>query len=152
MIAGDGTQRAALEARVRELGIGGVEFVGRVPNTRMGALYDAADVYLNSPDIDNMPGSIIEAYAAGVPVVTTDAGGIPYIVRHEETGLLVEQNAPPEIAAAVARLVSDAALRERMVETARRRARERFTRAASARAFSELFAEQIGRREVPQAG
>ncbi len=69
-----------------------MEFIGRVPHSRMPELYDAADIYLNSPNVDNMPGSIIEAYAAGVPVVTTNAGGIPYIVTHGETGLMVERN------------------------------------------------------------
>src|SRR2546429_6888166 len=55
----------------------------------MPGVYDAADVYLNAPDIDNMPGSILEAFASGLPVVTTDAGGIPYMVRDGENGLIV---------------------------------------------------------------
>src|ERR671936_20524 len=52
-----------------------VACVGRVPPERMCRLYDEADIYLNSPDIDNMPNSIIEAFAAGLPVVTTNTGG-----------------------------------------------------------------------------
>ena len=54
----------------------------------MGRWYDEADVYLNASDIDNMPNSIIEAFACGLPVVTSRAGGIPYVVEHERNGLL----------------------------------------------------------------
>lgn len=91
-LAGDGSQRVSLEALAHELNLRNVEFIGRVQPERMPELYDGADIYLNSPDIDNMPGSIIEAFAAGLPVVTTNAGGIPYIVTHEETGLMVERD------------------------------------------------------------
>ncbi|HEV2763636.1 MAG TPA: glycosyltransferase family 4 protein, partial [Pyrinomonadaceae bacterium] len=67
-VAGDGSQRQQLHALASELGLRNVEWVGRVEPARMPELYDAADVYLNAPNIDNMPGSIIEAYAAGTPV------------------------------------------------------------------------------------
>ena len=88
-VAGDGSQRAELERLSRELNLRGVRFAGRVSPEHMPDVYNAADIYLNSSDIDNMPGSIIEAFASGLPVVTTDAGGIPYIVTDEHTGLLV---------------------------------------------------------------
>jgi glycosyltransferase involved in cell wall biosynthesis len=104
-VAGDGSQRAKLESLARTLGLRAVSFVGSVPNTRMHELCDAADIYLNGSDVDNMPGSIIEAFAAGLPVVTTDAGGIPYIVAHERTGLLVPRNDSEAMAAAAARLI-----------------------------------------------
>ena len=109
-VAGDGSQRAELERLASELGLRNTEFVGRVPNERMHELYDAADVYLNGSDIDNMPGSIIESYAAGVPVITTDAGGIPYILRDGETGLLVPRGDHEAMAAAAVRLLEDEGL------------------------------------------
>lgn len=109
-VAGDGSERLALEALARELRLSNVEFIGRVPNERMPQLYDAADIYLNSPDIDNMPGSIIEAFAAGLPVVTTNTGGIPYIVTDGETGLMVERNDHEAMAHASLRLLEDAEL------------------------------------------
>ncbi len=89
-VVGDGSERNALEALARRLGLRNVEFVGKVAPQRMREFYDASDVYVNSPNIDNMPNSIIEAFASGIPVVTTNAGGIPYIVTHGETGLMVE--------------------------------------------------------------
>jgi glycosyltransferase involved in cell wall biosynthesis len=119
LLAGDGRERRALERRVRDLRLTGVEFVGRVHPDRMAELYDAADVYLNTPDIDNMPGSIIEAYAAGLPVVSTDAAGIPYIVRHEETGLLVPRGNSDAVAAAALRLFREPGLAARLSRTAR---------------------------------
>jgi L-malate glycosyltransferase len=119
LVVGDGSERAALERRVRELGLRGVEFLGRVAPERMGGLYDRADVYLNAPNIDNMPGSIIEAYAAGLPVVTTDAGGIPYIVRHEETGLMVPCGDAAAMAAAALRVLREPGLAARLTRAAR---------------------------------
>ncbi|MEO5817804.1 MAG: glycosyltransferase family 4 protein [Gemmatimonadaceae bacterium] len=87
-VVGDGSERASLEALARELGLRNVEFAGKVPPQRMREFYDAADVYLNSPNIDNMPNSVIEAFASGLPVVTTNAGGIPFIVTDGETGFM----------------------------------------------------------------
>jgi glycosyltransferase involved in cell wall biosynthesis len=91
-VVGDGSERASLEALARELGLRQVEFAGKVPPQRMREYYGAADVYLNSPNIDNMPNSVIEAFASGLPVVTTNAGGIPFIVTDGETGFMSECN------------------------------------------------------------
>ena len=109
-----------LERLASELGLQNVTFVGRVAPSEMPALYDAADVYLNGSDIDNMPGSIIEAYSAGLPVVTTDAGGIPYILTDGETGLLVPRGDHEAMAAGALRLLADDALAARLTEGARR--------------------------------
>jgi glycosyltransferase involved in cell wall biosynthesis len=91
-VAGQGSQRPALEQLARDLGLRNITFTGQVPPEAMPGLYDAADIFLNAPNIDNMPLSIIESYAAGVPVVTTDAGGISYVVADGETGLVVAKN------------------------------------------------------------
>jgi len=119
IVAGDGEERAALEAHARSLGLQNVTFVGRVLPELMGKFYDEADVYLNSSDIDNMPLSIIEAYAAGLPVVSTDAGGIPYILRHEETGLMVPRGDATGLAAAALRLLREPGLARRLSTQAR---------------------------------
>jgi glycosyltransferase involved in cell wall biosynthesis len=119
-VVGDGSQRAKLEQLARELNLKNTTFVGRVAPARMPELYDAADIYLNSSDIDNMPGSIIEAYASGLPVVTTDAGGIPYILTDGETGLLVGRGDHEALAAGAIRVLEDAALAARITEAARR--------------------------------
>ena len=88
LIAGQGRERSSLEDLAAELAPGGVQFVGPVEPEAMRALYDRSDIYLNGSEIDNMPTSLLEAFAAGLPVVSTGAGGIPFIVRHGETGSL----------------------------------------------------------------
>jgi glycosyltransferase involved in cell wall biosynthesis len=88
-VAHDGSCRAQLESLARELGLRNTRFAGCVAQETMAELYDAADMYLMSPDMDCMPGSILECFASGLPVVATKAGGVPFIVKHEQTGLLV---------------------------------------------------------------
>lgn len=123
IVAGDGSQRGALLRLASELGLHNVEFVGRVTPARMPALYDTADVYLNAPDLDNMPASILEAFASGLPVVTTDAGGIPHIVRHDDTGLMVPRGDHEALAAAALRLLDDPVGAYRMTRRAREECR-----------------------------
>src|SRR5438034_7958462 len=118
ILAGDGEERGALLGLARELDLHHVEFLGRVTPDRMPGVYDAADVYLNAPDIDNMPGSILEAFASGLPVVTTDAGGIPFILRHDDTGLLVPRGDDVAMATAALQLLEDPQLASRLTAAA----------------------------------
>ena len=118
-VAADGWQRSELEGLARELGLRNTEFIGRVPFDKMPELYDAADIYLTATDIDNMPSSILECFASGVPVVTTDAGGVPYILTHEVTGLMVRRGDHEGLAACAIRLLEDQALALRIARRAR---------------------------------
>jgi glycosyltransferase involved in cell wall biosynthesis len=117
-IAHDGVSRPGLEALAKELGLNNTKFVGRVPHTRVPELYDAADIYLTSPDFDCMPGSLLECYASGLPVIATRTGGIPFILRDGETGLLVECNDHVAMADRAIRLLEDPALVERLTRQA----------------------------------
>jgi glycosyltransferase involved in cell wall biosynthesis len=72
----------------------------------MPLLYDRADVFVNSSVVDNQPLSVLEAFAAGVPIVTTSTGGIAGMVREGETGLIVAPDDPAAMAQAVERLLS----------------------------------------------
>jgi glycosyltransferase involved in cell wall biosynthesis len=101
------------------LGLQQTEFIGRVPFEAMPDLYDAADIYLNANDIDNTPTSILESFASGLPVVTTEAGGIPYILEHERTGLMVKCGDHEALAASAIRLLEDPALALRLAFNAR---------------------------------
>jgi len=138
-VAGDGEQRDQLHTLARELGLRNVDFLGQVDPERMPALYDAADVYLNSPNIDNMPNSIIEAFAAGLPVVTTSAGGIPHIVTQERTGLMVDCNDHEALGAAALRLLADPALGLRLTTQARQEVLDRYTWRAVHRAWRRVY-------------
>lgn len=104
-IAGDGRQRLYLEDLARKLNLRNVEFLGLVAPEKMGKLYEEAHIFLNSSNIDNLPGSILDSFAAGLPIVTTSAGGIPFIVEHEKTGMLVPRNDADAMAASALRLL-----------------------------------------------
>ena len=118
-LAGDGSQRKELEKLARTLGLRNTAFVGHIEPQRMKDFYDAADIYLNSSNIDNMPGSIIESFAAGLPVVTTDAGGIPYIVTDRETGMMVQRGDYEALADCAIKLLEDDALASKIIHRAR---------------------------------
>ena len=95
-----------------------VHFPGRVDNADMPALYATADLVLNTSTVDNMPISLLEAFASGVPVVSTDAGGIPDMVDDGITGLLVPVGDVQAMAAAAMRLLQDRALAARLTQAA----------------------------------
>jgi glycosyltransferase involved in cell wall biosynthesis len=89
-IAGSGPELSKLQAEVMSQGLdGAVQFSGRIDNDLIVSLYASADCMLNPSRVDNMPISILEAFASGVPVVSTDVGGIPDLVIHGASGLLV---------------------------------------------------------------
>jgi glycosyltransferase involved in cell wall biosynthesis len=90
VILGDGSQRKQLESLAIELGLSGVTFAGRVEREDIARYYDNADIALNTSSIDNMPVSILEAFAAGLPVVTTKPGGIPWMVIDRVSAHLVD--------------------------------------------------------------
>jgi glycosyltransferase involved in cell wall biosynthesis len=85
---GGGSQEPALRALSAELGLRGVTFAGRMRPDDIATAYAKNHLYIQSPDIDNMPTSILEAFASGMPVVSTEAGGIPAILLHGTHGLL----------------------------------------------------------------
>ncbi len=119
-ITGTGSDESRLRRLVREEKLVGIEFVGRIERDRMPQVYDEADIFLNTSVIDNMPVAIIEAFFTGLPVVTTNAGGIPYIVRDRENGLLCAMRDHKALAEAVCELVADADLRRSLATAGRR--------------------------------
>jgi glycosyltransferase involved in cell wall biosynthesis len=87
-LVGGGPQEAQLRALAGDLRLRHVTFAGRVNPDQIADYYAANDIYIQSPDIDNMPTSVIEAFASGLPVVSTEAGGVPAILTHGRHGLL----------------------------------------------------------------
>lgn len=147
IVAGDGSERARLESLSKELGIKNVEFIGQVSPEKMPALYDQADIFVNASNIDNMPVSHIEAFASGLAVVTTDAGGIPYIVANERNGLVVGCGDYEAIARSVVALLEDAEMADRLIKTARADC-EKYTWAAVREEWLATYAEIAGRARV----
>ncbi len=118
IVAGDGPQRGMLERLAGELKLHNTEFTGRVGHEKVTELYNRADIFLNGSEIDNQPLSILEAFASGLPVITTDAGGIPYMVAHGRTGLVVRRGDWKGIADSAIRLLGEPALAETIIHHA----------------------------------
>ncbi len=126
-VAGDGPERKVLEALAARLGVAGpVNFCGSLSPADMPALYADADLLLNPARVDNAPNALLEAWASGVPVVSTDAGGIPFIVEPGRTALLVSVGDASALGSAALAVLRDdalaAALRRHGLEAARRHA------------------------------
>jgi glycosyltransferase involved in cell wall biosynthesis len=119
VMAGDGELRAEVEALVRQLGLGGVV---RVLGWRrdVADLLHAMDIFLLTSRFEGLPRSVLQAMAAGVPVVATAVDGTPEVVRDGRSGLLVPPENPEAAADRVLELVADADLRRRCVDEARR--------------------------------
>lgn len=119
-IAGSGPERERLEGMVRDLGVSAaVTFAGRIDNEKIPALYASADLMLNPSTVDNMPISILEAFASGVPVVSTDVGGVPFIAEHGRTAVLIPARSPERMAAAMLDLLLDGDKAQRLAVAAR---------------------------------
>jgi glycosyltransferase involved in cell wall biosynthesis len=106
-VAGYGSQERNLKELVSNLGVAGIRFVGRVEPQDVPSLYANADVFLNAAVIDNQPVSVLEAFAAGLPVVSTGTGDIAAMLRHGEAGVLVPPQDPQAMAQAVLKLLDD---------------------------------------------
>lgn len=105
-VAGSGPELSGLQALVAKLALNdSVKFAGRIDNASIPVLYASADCMLNPSTVDNMPISILEAFASGVPVVSTCAGGIPDMVEDGVSGLLVPIGDDGAMAQAVIRVL-----------------------------------------------
>lgn len=104
-VVGSGADEPALRQLAVELRLGNVRFLGRIPPDAIAGIYADHDIYIQTPEIDNMPLSVIEAFASGLPVVSTDAGGMSAILRHGRHGLLAPINDHEAVARQALRLL-----------------------------------------------
>ncbi len=115
VIAGEGPDRASLEARARELGVESrVRFLGPQPRERVVELLHAADATILSSSWENFPHTVVEALAVGTPVLAMEAGGVGEVVHDGVNGLLVPAGDTRALGDAVRRYFEDAELRERL--------------------------------------
>jgi glycosyltransferase involved in cell wall biosynthesis len=119
-LVGSGSQDAVLRQEATALGVDNVTFVGRVAPSEIHRYYANADIYVQAPSIDNMPLSLLEAFASGLPVVSTDVGGVPSMLRHGVDGLLVPDNNADALASQVIQLLADPGLARQLAESAYR--------------------------------
>jgi L-malate glycosyltransferase len=115
-LVGAGSQDAALRALTEELKLRRVTFAGRVLPEDIWRFYADADIYVQTPDIDNMPSSILEAYSSGLPVISTGAGGVPAMLTDGVHGLLSPLNDDAHVARNICRLLEDPELTQRVVQ------------------------------------
>ncbi len=117
-LVGSGSTEGKLKELVKQLELASVEFAGPVSHREIPRYYDQNDIFINASWLDNMPVSILEAFASGIPVVTTAPDGIRHLVEHERTGLLCEPGDWRSLARNVIRLLREPNLTLRLSENA----------------------------------
>ncbi|MDH3605935.1 MAG: glycosyltransferase [Acidimicrobiia bacterium] len=128
VLAGDGELLPDLRRQVTGLGLEGhVEFLGRVPHDQVPDLMNSFDVFVNPSVVPESFGvAILEASAAGLPVVATAVGGVPEVTIDETTALMIEPGRPDQLASALRRLHADPGLRARLGAAGRSFVAERY--------------------------
>jgi glycosyltransferase involved in cell wall biosynthesis len=144
-VAHDGPCRRELEALAAELQLRNVRFLGKVPPERIADLYDEADIYLTSPNVDNMPGSLLECFASGLPVIATKVGGIPYIVADGVTGFLVPPNDHAALAERALMLLENPAVARQIAARARAECAARYVWDAVRPQWLRLYEQLSGK-------
>jgi glycosyltransferase involved in cell wall biosynthesis len=148
LIVGDGPDRPGLEEEIQALELSDrVRLAGE--RRDVPQLLAAADVFVLSSASEGLPVSVLEAMAAGLPVVASRVGGVPEQVSDGETGLLVEPGDPNELAAALHRLTADPSLRRRLGAAGHARAEQAFDLDPFRRAHVELYSRELARRRLP---
>ena len=117
-LVGTGSQQPALERLAADLGLRGVHFVGSVVPQEIPSYCAIADVYVQTPSADNMPLSVLEAFASGLPVVSTAVGGVPTVLTDRVHGLLAPADDAEAIAARIIELIEHPELAKQLTSAA----------------------------------
>jgi len=142
VVGNEGFLRASLEKLARDMGLRNCRFTGVLPIEEVPNVYDAAEIYLTSPNVDCSPASILESFQAGLPVIATRAGGLPYMIDDGRTGLLVNIDDDRAMAECAIRLLEDPDLVERMTAAARAEAPQYFWDHIAA-SWNQLYEETL---------
>ena len=153
LVLGEGQDRQIFEDRAARLGLSDqFRFLGWISPLQVVDYLAAADVFIG-PSRRSSQGwveaqglTFAESMLAGTPVIATNCGGIPDLVRHGETGLLVEEGSAEQIASAIMDLHGDRQLANRLVTSAKSMVKARYTRRASAKAFGDVFSQTLAER------
>jgi glycosyltransferase involved in cell wall biosynthesis len=145
VLAGDGPDRAALEERAAKLGVEArVRFLGHRHD--IPQLLASCDLFVLPSLHEGLPLCVLEAMAAGKPVIATAISGTREAVLHGETGLLVAPGNPAELAAAIRTLLSDRKLANRLAQAGKARAKEGFSADAMVRGVTRIYDELISQQ------
>ncbi|WP_299334694.1 glycosyltransferase family 4 protein [uncultured Psychroserpens sp.] len=113
----DGTLKQ-IEDLVKSLKLN-VKLTGKLSKTEWIRLSKAYNIFINTTNFDNTPVSVIEAMALGLPVVSTNVGGMPFLISNDDAGILVQPNNQDEMIEAIVQLLNDKAKREKIIKNAR---------------------------------
>jgi len=145
VIVGDGPMREALARRIEAAGLGDrVRLVGF--RNDIPAVLAAADLFCLPSRMEGLPNVLLEAGAAGVPVVATRVGGVPEVVVDGRTGILVPPGRPEAMADAIDRLIREPALARRLADAGRKRVERRFSAEVATRKYQMLYESIAARR------
>ena len=143
VIVGEGPERAGIEERIRALDLGrSVTLTGQQPTAE--PYYGIADIAVLSSRTEGSPNALLEAMAAGVPVVATAVGGVPEMVSDGESALLVKAGNTPALADAITRLLQNRELARRLAERAQVLVRERHTPEVRMRRLAGIYRGVMG--------
>jgi len=144
VLVGEGPMQLELEERAKQLGIAdAVRFVGYVPQSGTAEWYRSADVFALSSDFDNSPNVVLEAMASGLPIVSTDVGGLRDYVTPPDNGTLTPKGDPSMFAAALLSILSDGDRSKEIGRHNRNTAVRRFSWAASATEMLAVYQRVI---------
>jgi L-malate glycosyltransferase len=141
-VVGSGSEESKLRDLAGRLELRAVVFSGRVSPEQMHRVYAGSDIYVQTPNVDNMPLSVLEAFASGLPVVSTAVGGVPAVVTNEVNGLLAAADDHAGVARQVNRLLEEDGLAARL-SAAAREACEQFTWHAVRDGWLDLYRAAI---------
>lgn len=148
VLAGDGPMRAEMERLAAELGLGErIKFLGH--RTDVPDLMAAADILLLTSRSEAQSQALTQGIGLGIPAVATAVGGVPEVIIHEQTGLLVPPNEPAPVAAALLRLQQSPDLRRQLGDNGKRHALKRYDLSVmlddTLRAYADILREKAGR-------
>jgi glycosyltransferase involved in cell wall biosynthesis len=145
-IVGDGSERRTLEQLAAHLGVDGiVEFTGSQPPDVVRDLFRQADLFALTSVWEGSPLTLLEAWSAAVPVVASDVGAVPQLVRDGADGLLVDATKDDEIGAALVRLADDPGLRHALAVAGRERVEAEFDWRRIGCRVERVYREALGR-------
>jgi glycosyltransferase involved in cell wall biosynthesis len=143
IIAGDGPERSRLEAAAQSAA-SHVIFTGQMSDIQ--PLYAMADVFVLPSHSEGSPNVLLEAMAAKLAIVATAVGGVPEMVEHNHSALLVSPNDPPALAAAITTLLTDKDLAQWLTKNAATLVDNRYTPESYVRSLTGLYREVIDQR------
>jgi glycosyltransferase involved in cell wall biosynthesis len=147
LIIGGGRREEEMRQLAAEMGLAGrVHFLGQrqdIPD-----LLAALDIFVLPSHSEGVSLALLEAMAAGLPVIATTVGGLPEVVRHEENGLLIPARDPEALAAALTRLLAEPDLAKKLGDNARRDVAEHFSLERLGREINEIYEELTGSRRL----